>query len=85
MKPMTKTIFAKRIGLYFKSIRDSRNISQEKFAEILGVHRNYVGSIERGERNISVYMLLNLLSKLSITIVEFERESLLFDEPHNKI
>lgn len=53
-----------RFGKKLRQVRQEKGISQEKLAELAGLHRTYVSSVERGERNIS---LLNI-EKLSIAL-----------------
>jgi transcriptional regulator with XRE-family HTH domain len=48
--PSAKSIFARNI----RKVRLSQGLSQERLAELSGLHRTYVGSVERGERNISI-------------------------------
>lgn len=64
-----RIIFGKRI----RALRLERHLSQEKLAELADLHRNYVGGVERGERNVSLLNIFKLAEGLNI------RTSKLFD------
>jgi transcriptional regulator with XRE-family HTH domain len=61
-----KKIFGKTIRL----IRESRNMTQEKLADLCGLHRTYIGSVERGERNVSLENIQKIANALQIKIVD---------------
>ena len=61
--------FGKRI----RELRTPLGLSQEQLADLAGLHRNYVGSVERGERNISldnIYALADALNVEAGTLLE---------------
>ena len=53
-------------GLALRIYRQRAGISQETLANLSGLHRTYVGSVERGERNVSLRNILALANALLI-------------------
>ena len=54
------------VGRNLRRYRQERHLSQEAFAEVLGVHRTYMGAIERGERNLTLKSVERIAAKLAV-------------------
>ncbi|MGK7905295.1 MAG: helix-turn-helix domain-containing protein [Hormoscilla sp.] len=60
----------KKFGERVRSLRKARDLSQEQLAELAGLHRNYIGGIERGERNVALLNILRLAKALGVSAKE---------------
>ena len=58
----------KAFGARVRALRLAQNLSQEKLADAAGLHRTYIGGIERGERNVSLENIQRIAAALSETI-----------------
>ncbi|WP_228282386.1 helix-turn-helix domain-containing protein [Rubrobacter tropicus] len=65
-------------GETVRRLRLERDYSQERFAELCGLHRTYIGSIERGEKVVTIVTADKLARALGISLTglfaELERE-----------
>jgi len=61
------------LGRNLRAYREARGLSQEAFAGVLGVHRTYMGGIERGERNLTLRSVERIASRLSLEPLELLR------------
>ena len=52
-----------------------QNLSQEALADLAGLHRTYVGAVERGERNVSVDNMESLAFALDCELVDLLKDS----------
>ena len=58
------------LGLAIRRRRQELGLSQERLAEIAGVHRNFVGHIERGEQNVSIDSLVRFAVALKVKLAD---------------
>jgi len=56
------------VGFNIRRIREERGLSQEKLAALAGLHRAYIGQIERGEKNIGLKNLEKIAKALDVDI-----------------
>lgn len=54
------------LGRNLRSYREARGLSQEAFADEVGVHRTYMGGVERGERNLTLKSVERLAGRLGL-------------------
>ena len=57
-----------------RKYRIEKDLSQEELAEKAGVHRTYIGSVERGERNITINVMEKICIALERPIIDFFKE-----------
>ncbi|WP_100515085.1 helix-turn-helix domain-containing protein [Mycobacteroides abscessus] len=56
----------KIVGLNLRRYRKERGLSQEAFADHVGVHRTYMGAVERGERNLTLQTVEKIADFLNL-------------------
>ena len=63
-----KSQILKQFGNKVKKLRKTKGWSQEKLAKRTGLHRTYIGSIERSERNVSLINVERIAKALKVKI-----------------
>jgi len=56
----------REFGMKVRTLREQRGLSQEGFADLVGMHRTYVGGIERGERNPTLTTIHKIAEALGV-------------------
>jgi transcriptional regulator with XRE-family HTH domain len=57
-----------KFGNRVRKLRKNKGWSQEEFADECGLHRTYIGAIERGERNVSLNNIHAIAKALGISV-----------------
>ncbi|PZR99100.1 MAG: XRE family transcriptional regulator [Candidatus Nephthysia bennettiae] len=61
------------VGQNLRAYRQARGLSQEAFADMVGVHRTYMGGLERGERNLTLKSVERVAAKINVDPLELLR------------
>ena len=86
MKKQVKTLSARaRLAKNLRLLRARDGLSQEALADLVALHRTYVGSIERSERNVSLDNVEKLATALNIDICELLSESMTLDQRNTSV
>lgn len=64
----------KNFGSKVRHYRNLLGLSQEKFAEKANVHRTYIGTVERGETNITLVNVYKLAEALEVSVTKLIEE-----------
>lgn len=64
---MDATVIQTRLGEAVRAARKVLGVSQEELAFRCGLHRTYIGSLERGERNVAIVNVVKIAKALRIT------------------
>ena len=65
---MAGTASLRALGAQIRALREGKGLSQERLADLAGLHRNFIGLIERGQRNPTYLTLLAISSKLGLSL-----------------
>lgn len=71
MSSQARQVFARRL----RQVRQQQALSQEALAARSGLHRTYVGAVERGERNISIDNMERLAQALQVPLTDLLQDS----------
>jgi transcriptional regulator with XRE-family HTH domain len=64
------TAFLRDLGDRIRARRTARGLTQAQLAEACALHRTFIGSVERGERNVSVLNLRAMARALRVSLAE---------------
>lgn len=67
---MDEAILKKKLGSAVRKRREGMGVSQDTFADTIGMHRAYYSAIERGERNVTLQTIKRVASGLNAKIAD---------------
>jgi transcriptional regulator with XRE-family HTH domain len=70
----SEQILMTAFGVAVRKLRRDRGWSQEEFADHVGVHRTYMGGVERGERNVSLVNIGRISESLEMPLAALMAE-----------
>jgi len=62
--------FLRHLGDRIRELRQARDLTQEELGEKCGLHRTFIGSVERGERNVSLLNLRQMAKSLRTSLAD---------------
>lgn len=63
---MDEQVYTNALGKAVRELRKAKDYSQESFADAVGLHRTYMGAVERGEQNLTLKNLVRVAKTLGI-------------------
>lgn len=64
------TLLTQILADNIRDYRKAKHLSQEELADACELHRTYIGSVERGERNVTLSTLEVLAKALGVSVIE---------------
>jgi len=71
---MEEKLFLIKVSELIKKLRLKKGISQEQLSHLIQIDRKYASLIEKGDRNLSIGMLLKITRGLEISLEDFFRK-----------
>ena len=58
----------KEVGFRIRKVREEKGLTQVQLSKLAGMHRAYIGQIERGEKNIGIKNLQKIANALNVSV-----------------